>query len=74
MGEAFQLFHAENNGITIGKSTFYSLRPRQVKIQSPHQTCMCIYHENFNLALEVSPSLNNLLSLGSVGAAKYFSF
>lgn len=38
----------------VGRSTFYSLRPRNVKIFSPHETCMCIYHENMDLLLKVS--------------------
>ena len=37
----------------VGRSTFYALRPREVKIASPHDICMCIYHENMNLLLHV---------------------
>jgi len=52
--EALQQFYKDNPTIKIGKSSFYSLRPRQVKISSPHQTCMCQYHENMDLVLQVS--------------------
>jgi hypothetical protein len=38
----------------IRRSTFHSLRPRNVKIVAPHETCMCIYHENMHLLLQVS--------------------
>ena len=37
----------------VGCSTFYALQPREIKIASPHDICMCIYHENMNLLLHV---------------------
>lgn len=49
---AFQEFDKRNPDL-VGRSTFYSLRPRNVKIVSPHETCMCIYHENIHLLLKV---------------------
>jgi hypothetical protein len=52
--EALRQFYNDNPSIKICKSSFYSLRPHQVKITSPHQTCMCQYHENFDLVLQVS--------------------
>jgi len=52
--EALQKFYIDNPTIRIGKSSFYCLRPRQVKISFPHQTCMCQYHENMDLVLQVS--------------------
>jgi hypothetical protein len=52
--EALQKFYIDNPTIEIDKSSFYCLRPRQVKISSPHQTCMCQYHENMDLVLQVS--------------------
>jgi hypothetical protein len=52
--EALRKFYSDNPTIKIGKSSFYSLRPRQVKISSPHLTCMCQYHENMDLVLQVS--------------------
>jgi hypothetical protein len=52
--EALRHFYTDNPSIKIGKSSFYALRPRQVKISSPHLTCMCHYHENMDLVLQVS--------------------
>jgi len=52
--EALRYFYLNNPTIKICKSSFYSLRPRQIKISSPHQTCMCQYHENMDLLLQVS--------------------
>jgi hypothetical protein len=43
--DAFREFDKRNPGL-VRRATFYSLRPRNVKIGSPHETCMCIYHEN----------------------------
>jgi hypothetical protein len=50
--DAFREFNKRNPGL-VGRSTFYSLRPRSVKITSPHEACMCIYHENMQLLLQV---------------------
>ena len=50
--EAFHIFQ-ERFPNTVSRSSFYSLRPREVKITSPHDTCICLYHENMNLALKV---------------------
>jgi hypothetical protein len=50
--DAFREFNKRNPGV-VGRSTFYSLRPRNVKIISPHETCMCIYHKNMQLLLQV---------------------
>ena len=50
--DAFREFNKRNPGV-VGRSTFDSLRPRNVKIISPHETCMCIYHENMQLLLQV---------------------
>ena len=37
----------------VARSTFTGLRPREVKIATPHDTCMCIIHENMDLLLKV---------------------
>ena len=50
--DAFREFDRRNPGL-VRRSVFYSLRPRNVKIISPHETCMCIYHENMHLLLKV---------------------
>jgi hypothetical protein len=51
--EAFHIFQ-ERLPNAVSQSSFYSLKPREVKITSPHDTCICLYHENMNLALKVS--------------------
>ena len=48
--DAFREFDRRNPGL-VGRFIFYSLRPRNVKIISSHETCMCIYHENTHLLL-----------------------
>lgn len=50
--DAYRIFNERHPG-AIARSTFNSLRPREVKIASPHETCMCIIHENMNLLLKV---------------------
>ena len=54
ISEAFHLFYIENSSLKIGKSKFYELRPKDVKAESPHDTCLCIYHENMSLLAKVS--------------------
>jgi hypothetical protein len=49
---AFREFDQRHPGL-VGRSAFHYLRPRNVKIASPHETCMCIYHENMHLLLQV---------------------
>ena len=58
--EAFQKFVNENPSIVIGKSSFYALKPKQVKYNSPLDTCLCIYHENMHLLLKVSKIYESL--------------
>ena len=50
--DAFRLFDERFPNMAARK-TFYSLRPRDVKILSPHDTCICIIHENRNLLIKV---------------------
>ncbi|CAF0842640.1 unnamed protein product [Adineta steineri] len=50
--EAYQQFKSEYPNVVVGKSSFNSLRPRQVKCLAPADTCLCIYHENFYLLLK----------------------
>ena len=57
--DAFQEFDSRHPGL-VGRSTFHSLRPKNVKIVSPHDTCLCIYHENMNLLLQVRNLFNFL--------------
>lgn len=57
--DAYRIFSEKNPG-AVSRSTFYSLRPREVKITSPHETCMCIIHENMDLLLKVCVLLHLL--------------
>lgn len=50
--DAYQIFNERFPG-AVARSTFYSLRPREVKIATPHDTCICIIHENMDLLLKV---------------------
>ena len=50
--EAFRTFEKRFSCL-VRRLTFYALRPREVKIASPHDTCTCIYHKNMNLLLYV---------------------
>lgn len=68
--EAVRKFYEDNPTVNIGKSTFYSLRPRQVKITCPHDTCMCQVHENMNLLLQVGGFSNGKVNKN----AKFFSY
>lgn len=54
VSEALRKFYDDYPRIKVGKSSFYSLRPRHVKLHSPHDTCMCHIHENMSLVLQVS--------------------
>ena len=51
--DAFRIFDDRFPG-AVGRSTFHSRRPREVKIDAPHETCMCIIHENMDLLVKVS--------------------
>jgi hypothetical protein len=55
--EALRKFYDDYPMIKVGKSSFDSLRPRQVKLNCPHETCMCHIHENMSLLLQVSVSI-----------------
>ncbi|CAF3542615.1 unnamed protein product [Rotaria socialis] len=50
--DAYRIFNERFPG-AVAKSTFTTLRPREVKIATPHDTCMCITHENMDLLLKV---------------------
>jgi hypothetical protein len=52
--EAYQQFINENPNIDISRSSFYALKPREVKWEVPLETCLCIYHENMQLLLKVN--------------------
>ncbi|CAF4403927.1 unnamed protein product, partial [Didymodactylos carnosus] len=52
ISEAFEKFKNDFSEYKIGHSKFYELRPKWVKKTYPHDICMCLYHENFNLLLQ----------------------
>ncbi|CAF4195848.1 unnamed protein product [Rotaria sordida] len=56
--EALRKFHNEYPNVKVGKSMFYSLKSRAVKISPSHETCIRQTHENISLLLH---ALNNYL-------------
>jgi hypothetical protein len=50
--DAYQIFNEQHPGL-VARSTFNALRPRDVKTATPHDTCVCIIHENIDLLLKV---------------------
>ena len=57
--DAYRIFNERHPG-AVARSTFYSLRPREVKIASSHETCMCVIHENMDLLLKVCTYCNSI--------------
>ena len=53
IGEAYEKFKNDFPQCTIGRSKFFELKPRHVKPIQLHETCCCMYHENFELLLKV---------------------
>ena len=60
MGTLFDRFRAEHPDVTIGRTTFFSLRPPHITKSSALQSfgCLCQTHENTGLLLK---SLNSLV-------------
>ncbi|CAF1683341.1 unnamed protein product, partial [Rotaria magnacalcarata] len=52
--EMYQLFIEENPTIQVSRSSFQGLRPCNVLYKSltPHNVCVCVYHENILLLLK----------------------
>ena len=42
-----------NSSESVCRSAFYSLRPKWVKLTTPHYVCGCIYHANFDFFMKV---------------------
>ena len=61
MGTLFDRFRAEHPDVTIGRTTFFSLRPPYITKSSSLQSfgCLCQTHENTGLLLK---SLNSLVT------------
>ena len=57
LGEAFEEFKIKFRQYLIGKSKFFDLRPRYVQSACFHDTCCCMYHENFDLLLKIKIKL-----------------
>jgi hypothetical protein len=53
IGETFELFKIKYPHLKVSRSKFYSLRPKWVREDCPHQVCMCIQHANIELLLTV---------------------
>ena len=51
--ETFQQFKLKYPNMEIRRSRFFLLRPVWVREQTTHESCMCIYHENADLVLQV---------------------
>ncbi|CAF1424572.1 unnamed protein product [Adineta steineri] len=53
LNEIYQMFAEENPQVQISCSSFKNLRPCNVlyKSATPHNLCLCIYHENVSLLL-----------------------
>ncbi|CAF4597394.1 unnamed protein product [Rotaria socialis] len=67
--EGLRKFYSDHPTARVGKSCFYSLKPRQVKISCPHETCMCQTHENMSLLLQVP--FNNYLKTKPLASAQF---
>lgn len=52
--ETFAQFKMNHPDIQIGRSKFFSLRPSWVREKVPHEHCLCLYHENADLLLQVN--------------------
>jgi hypothetical protein len=66
ISQAFESFRTEFPSVKIGRSKFFSLRPKEVKPESPHDVCVCIYHENIALLLKVSESNDMCRTISSL--------
>ena len=57
VGQAYTIFlkdlEARNSLCTVSKTVFYSLRPKWVKLLTPHDVCACIFHENYEFLIKV---------------------
>ena len=56
--DAYRIFNERFPG-AVARSTFYALRPREVKTATPHDTCICIIHENIGFIIESSCLLHS---------------
>ncbi|CAF3553124.1 unnamed protein product [Rotaria socialis] len=59
--DAYRIFNERFPGV-VSRSTFTVVRPHEVKIATPHETCMCIIHENMDLLIKMIGSVDSLLT------------
>ncbi|CAF3909114.1 unnamed protein product [Rotaria magnacalcarata] len=59
ISEAYERFKNDFSQCTIGRSTFFELKPRHVKPIQLHDTCCGMYHENFELLLKAWNRIRN---------------
>lgn len=55
--EMYTLFKEQNPQTKLGRSGFYSVRPRWLVPAPSHDICVCIYCENFNLRVTALKNL-----------------
>lgn len=57
--EAFESFKTVHPEVQIGRSSFFKLRPANVKPSSdmPHNVCVCRYHANMEMALTAASQI-----------------
>ena len=53
IGETFEQFKLKYPDLEISRSKFFFLRSAWVREKTHHETCVCIYHENADLLLQV---------------------
>lgn len=51
--ETYERFKSKYPTVDIKRTKFFELRPPWVKEKTPHESCLCIYHENAGLLLQV---------------------
>lgn len=62
ISEVYAVYCKSHSTTTVGKSTFFDLRPPHVLPLSdmPHNVCTCVYHENFKFLISSLQSQNIL--------------
>jgi hypothetical protein len=53
INECFEQFKEEHPDVIVGRSKYYSLRPKWVKFTVEHSSCHCLYHENYTFLTKV---------------------
>lgn len=57
VGQAYSVFmqkvEEKKFSEPVSKTVFYSLRPKWVKILTPHDVCVCLNHGNYDFLIKV---------------------